>query len=246
MPDRRLVVTVGTSLFSSASWKAEGPLALIAGYRAWTEEPLLANPGRRRTEGWKTAGQIEEQLKARPEGFAEAFVWDPEEPKRYPGELTTVLRLYRKEARAPETVAEFLRRSYARVELVCPTGRGDPARVAAENLEVVLGSVLRHPGVSLAEVLTSPHLADKVKHFATYLHSLPDDGIDLLITGGYKAFALQAGLSASGRPPGAWRLLYLHEEHMSDLVEATVETEGLRQEFADGRVVYTEISRPVP
>lgn len=244
MPERRLVVTVGTSLFSSASWRAEGRLALVRGYREWTEEPFLENPARRRTEGWRTVVEIEEQLRAAPGDLADEFVWDPEVPKRYPGELTTILRLYEKDG-AGETVPEFLRRSYERVELVCPSGQRDSARVAAEHLAMVLENVLEHPGVVLAEELSSSHLADKVEKFARYLENLPDQGIDLLITGGYKSFALQAGMRASGRPPGAWRLLYLHEEHMSDLVIATVGDRGeLRQEL-DGRRVITETVGPV-
>lgn len=246
MPDGRLVVTVGTSLFSSASWRAEGRMALVRGYREWTEEPLLENPGRRRTEGWRTVIEIEDQLRAAPTELADRFVWDPQVPKRYPGELTTILRLHERDAQSPETVAEFLRRSYERVELVCPSAKRDPARIAAEHLAVVLEKVLEHPSVVLADVLTSSHLADKMEQFARYLESLPDEGIDLLITGGYKSFALQAGLRASGRPPGVWRLLYLHEEHMSDLVVATVGERGeLRQELEDGRRVITERVGPV-
>lgn len=244
MADRRLVFTVGTSLFSSASWRAEGRLALLPGYRAWTEEGFRDDPALRRTQGWRTVEAVKQEIVRAPDAFPELFAWEPEVPLRYPGELTTLLRLYQKEAEGGESVADFLRRRYAAIELVCPSGASDLAHVAAEQLARVVGEVVEHPAVVVQGVLASQHLADRARQFAAYLEQLPEHGVDLVLTGGYKGYALQAGLMAAARPPGSWRLIYLHEDHLSDLVVASVgERRELRQDFGNQRVVPTP--RPV-
>lgn len=248
MAERRLVITVGTSVFSSASWRAEGRLAVGGSkYRDWMEPQYLDSPGLRRTRGWETAQWIEERLLEDAHVFDDLFVWEPDRPRRYAAELNTLLRLFEREPGDAATVAEFTRRSFEAIELICPSSRRDPARAAAEHLKHVFSQVLEHPCCRLRPVLRGEYLRDKVEQFATYLRELPAGPVDLLVTGGYKAFALLGGLMALGHPGGEWRLLYLHEDQQGQLVIADLDAQGRwRQTFESGSQVVTELPpRPV-
>lgn len=247
MTDRKLVITVGTSLFSSAAWEAEGKLGDRTGYGDWLTTEYLGNPGLRRSRGWSTAGRIQELLEEDPHTLDDLFEWDVDRPERYSGELNTLIRLYDRELKDGEAMPDFLRRRYGTIDLVCSSRRDDPARIAAQHLNWVLRERLGHRDCNLSEVLRDEFLQKKTEQFATYLRELPSGPTDLLVTGGYKAFALLCGAMLIRHRADDWRLLYLHEEQQGELVIGEVDSDGRwRYRFASGSEVQMEgLCRPV-
>lgn len=237
---RVLVVTVGTSLFSSAPWEAAGPLHRLvthdSGYSTWVEDPRFREqPGLRRTEGFRTAEWLKERLLEDPLVFDKHLEWKPDWPERYPAEINTLIRLFMKEPYGDETFEEFLRLRYSKIELVCGSSQRDDSHVAGRWLAHLLGTKLGHPACELKAILRSGALRDKVDQFRSYLTGLPRQRVDLLVTGGYKVFALMAGFFAGRLAPGAWRLLYLHEEQQNQLVVSAFDEQGnLRQSYDEG------------
>lgn len=228
MPDRVLVITVGTSLFTSASWRPEGPFSLIEDYRSWCEKNLLTSPAARRASSSRTEAELEERLKARYGNDVHYFAWPPGPPLRYSAEITTLLRWMQKEG--SRDLPPFLERTYQRIDLVCPSDEEDRARVAADHLHAVLTSKLGLRHVELRNVLTSRSIEEKVAHFQSYLTSLDGQPSDLVVSGGYKVFAMYAALAvarAGDRRP--WQIIYVHEESLAELIvqgAGEIEIEG--------------------
>lgn len=216
------MVTVGTSLFSSASWSCEGDLKSVRGYRGWTRE-LLDDPAGRRGEGARTVGDLEKLLKEKETEITERhFAPDFDRPLRYSGELTTLLRCHQSPlSRAGESFAAFLQRSYQEIQLLAATNRSNSSNVAARHLQVILRDKLGHPNVSMPETLRSSHLHELIGYLRDHLEDLTRTGVeaDLLVTGGYKAYSLLAGKFVATQPKDRhWRALYLHEEESGQLI----------------------------
>jgi hypothetical protein len=238
---RTLLVTVGTSLFSSASWSWEGDLKSVPGYRGWLEKKFLEDPAKRRREGYWTAEKLEGLLTERGTGVtAEHFATDFDRPLRYSGELTTLLRCYRSPlSRRGESFSEFLQRSYTEIQLLASISASNAANVAARHLQVILRDKLGHPNVSMPETLRSRHLHDLVGFLRDHLEDLTRSGaeVDLLVTGGYKAYSLLAGKFVATQPRTRhWRAFYIHEEESGQLIiEGRGETWIGQEEIAPTR-----------
>lgn len=224
---RTLVVTVGTSLFTSATWKCEGKIGEVRGYRAWTEE-LLEDPARRRSEGCRTADAVEKLLRTGTAITEDFFAHDFDHPLRYSGELATLIRCSQREGRGAESLQDFLGRRYSEIQLLAATHVDNPSKVAAQHLQVILRDKLGHPKVTMPETLRSHVLHELVGHLNRHFAELAASGVevDLLVTGGYKAFSLLAGKFVASQPKErSWRALYVHEEALDHLfVEGRGET----------------------
>lgn len=234
---RILVVTVGTSLFSSASWSCEGELKSIRGYRDWIEEHL-EDPAGRRSSGARTAEALEKLLGEQgPQITAKHFAPDFGRPLRYSGEMATLLRWSQRFGRGEESTAGFLERSYREIQLLAPTDDNNPSRVAASHLQVILRDRVGHPNVTLPGSLRSSHLHELLDHLRNHLATLAgtETEADLLVTGGYKAYSLLAGKFVATQPRDHhWRALYLHEDDIGQLiVEGRAET-SIGQEKVGG------------
>jgi hypothetical protein len=225
---RILVVTVGTSLFSSASWVCEGELKSIRGYRDWIEEHL-EDPAGRRSKGTRTAEALESLLGEQgPQITAKHFAVDFDRPLRYSGEMATLLRCSQRFGQGEESFAGFLQRSYREIQLLAPADGKNPSRVAAGHLQIILRDRVGHPNVTLPGSLRSSRLHELLDHLRSHLKSLAaaQAEADLLVTGGYKAYSLLAGKFVATQPRDHnWRALYLHEEDIGQLiVEGRTET----------------------
>lgn len=224
---RRMVVTVGTSLFTSASWRSEGPFALIPGYPDWSVEHY-ESPRARREAGGDTAHDLQEQLGHGWPGDIDYFVWPPDTALRYSAEVATLLRWQQHENETD--LARFLADEYERIELVCSSDQSDPSRIAAGHLDAVMTQRWGLGCVELQEVLTSESIRDKARHFGNYLRRLGTDRqpTDLVVSGGYKLFAMYASLFAAATPwqRENWRVIYLHEESHTELIVQKGNEEG--------------------
>ena len=225
---RILVVTVGTSLFSSASWLWEGDLKTVPGYRGWIGDQLEDPAGRRR-DGAKTIEKLENFLGKGTEVSEKCFASDFDHPLRYSGELTTLLRCYtsplrRQGGRQGESFSEYLQRRYGEIQLLAATKASNLSNIAARHLQVILRDKIGHPNVSMPQALRHPDLYDLVGCLRDHLEALFQTSaeVDLLVTGGYKAYSLLAGKFVATQPDSyQWRALYLHEEEKSHLVIET-------------------------
>lgn len=223
---RILVVTVGTSLFSSASWRAEGIFDFPA-YRRWLEEldadgkPLWLRSPERRVRDEATCRKIRSVLTEQAPADLSSLVTidDSDDPRRYCAELTTLLVTFRETSHGAESFREFLSR-YESVALVCPSNRDDEANVAARHLESILLShgVRNDSGTLLKQILRSGSSRGRIQQWGEFLGKLDDDNVDLVVTGGYKGFALLAGdaWARTGSKRG-WRVIYLHQDNETDL-----------------------------
>jgi hypothetical protein len=233
---RAMFVTVGTSLFHSASWEpVEDLMIAVPGYEAWTRGDLLVSPERR-----KSAKDAERTLAGLKSRLLEqnASIWAARLPAelrsgrpdrgtvmRYSAELATILKLGEHEPQSSGSFGDFLR-SYEAVRLVSdPTfyaDRGRLSNVAAHHLAAYLAALA--PGWAGARPEDVPGLSS-----ADPDEFLPDDdgsglpllakklrmaadrhqSIDLVVSGGYKIYGIYlAPLLASSR----FRIVYLHEE----------------------------------
>ncbi len=212
-----LAITVGTSLFTSASWRPEGPFALIDGYRGWTTD-LLKEPSARSSSGRRTRDGIEARLNQRATGDPGYFVSDLRAAQRYSAEVSTLLSW--KEREGERELRDFINDRYGRTDLVCPFHPDDPARIAADHLLTVFRERLGLESVEIRDVITGRSLVDRVRQFQTYLQELPPKAtVDLVVTGGYKVYAMFAsGFAASPARRDRWRVIYQHEDHDRELV----------------------------
>ena len=235
----RLVVTVGTSLFASASWEETGAFAEMKGYSRWCGK-LLERPLERRASNPKLLGRIEEYLRKHESAARCAFAW-PGRPLRYSAEISTLVNWQGKVGGRQELGA-FLNGRYKRIDLVAPSDRDDPARLAADHLQGLLVDRIKADNVHVADVLTSPSIQDRVDHFQEYLRSLisAEERIDLVVSGGYKVFAMSAAVIASmPRLRGRWRLLYVHEDSYNELIVQAGDTSGVWLEIGNRKSKLT-------
>lgn len=221
---RTLVVTVGTSLFSSATWRCEDAFN-FRGYRKWIES-FIEDPAGRRGEGSGTAGELKRLLDESGTDLTKTyFMPDFDRPRRYSGELATLLRCYQSPlSRSGESFAAFLQRSYQEIQLLAATNGSNPSNVAARHLQVILRDKLGHPNVSMPETLRSSYLHELVGFLRDHLVKMARAGteVDLLVTGGYKAYSLLAGKFVATQPEDRnWRALYIHEEQEGHLIVET-------------------------
>jgi putative CRISPR-associated protein (TIGR02619 family) len=224
----KLVVTVGTSLFTSASWREEGRFGMIRGYDSWIEK-YKGKPGARAASGKYVPEKIEARLGQRNASDFAEFEWEPQCPLRYSAEITSLLR-WAENGRAADLSA-FLKENYQGVDLVCTSGSKDPSRIAADYLCGVLEQRLGVQGVRVADELVGQSLLDRVEHFQTYLRSLPvDETVDLVVTGGFKAFAMFGAVFAATAERKQWKVLYLHEEKYDNLIVQSFKDSDLRLE----------------
>lgn len=220
---RTLVVTVGTSLFSSASWHCEDALN-FSGYRQWIES-FLEDPAGRRSAGTGTAATLKRLLGEEETEITEKyFAPDFDRPLRYSGELTTLLRLFQRFGATGESFAAFLQRNYREIQLLAATDVYNSSNIAARHLLVILRDKVGHSNVTMPGTLRSPHLHELVGFLRDHLSDLAGSGVeaDLLVTGGYKAYSLLAGKFVVMQPEGrGWRALYIHEEQEGHLIIET-------------------------
>lgn len=219
-----LVITVGTSLFTSASWSLDSPFGEIPGYGRWVKE-MLEDAAKRRAVSGTAHRRIVERLQARDPGDLAHFEWKANRARRYSAEVTTLLRWMAREN--ADDLKTFLEERYRRIDWVCPSDPGDEARIAADYLAAVFRDRLWIAASETRPVLRSGAIADRVRHFGEYLEGLPADGaVDLIVSGGYKVYAMAASvLAATEARRGRWRVIYVHD---SSLVELVV------QEYSDG------------
>lgn len=230
-----MFVTVGTSLFHSASWEAGKAVLLdVPRYDQWTaDEKVLKEPeARKRTSvASRIQSRLELVLKTDNAGeWAKRLARDltSGEPKattvmRYSAELATILKLFEAEGGAAATLGEFLG-SYDRIFLPCDSsGRGTArlAYVAAHHLAAYLNLLAGGNGL-LAQALPVPGLsstdssvllgeATGLGRLAKLIEDEKADQQDFVISGGYKLYGiyLYPLLDADDR---AVRLLYIHED----------------------------------
>ncbi len=234
--ERMLVVTVGTSLLTSATWKPEGPFAAIPGYGSqWCTEPRLSSQQQRVAavaQGGSITGesirrgvrQALETTLTRPDSLVAlaAEPTDVEPPGRYSAELATIVCLFREERQPGEDRAAFFARRYGGgCWILSSADRSDEASIAATHLT----AVFRH--LSRSRVVHEPVLPAggpivQVGALQTWLWGRPQDStMDIVVSGGYKIFATDVGQLLNFRH--GWRSLYLHESS-ADLVEQTSKT----------------------
>ncbi len=226
---RRLVVSVGTSLFHSASWRNEGPFALIRGYAEWLRPPQIGSPSKRSALANDTNGAAVEAeilnvvagLEASNSGviwFDTAHGnWDP--AGRYSAEITTLVAMRR--ALAPDsTLAAFLEATYDQVDLLAAESHNDESHIAGRHLQRALAA---HSDCKVRLVLfEGASLGPQVQSIVdTLLERTPERHVDLVVSGGYKAFAVAMGHVYWQRARGGsdWRLFYLHEKEPAELVQ---------------------------
>ena len=234
---RAMFVTVGTSLFHSASWEpAEDLKIAIPEYAAWTRPEMLASPERRKSA--QHADRVLAELKTRlleqnASSWAARLPADLRSGRpdrgtmmRYSAELTTILKLAEHEPQGDGTLGEFLG-SYAAVHLASDpsfhSGRGKLSNVAAHHLTAYLEALAPAewrgarredvPGLSSAkpDEILAPDEGSGLPLLAKRLRSAAERHatIDLVISGGYKIYGIfLAPLLASAK----FRLVYLHEE----------------------------------
>lgn len=231
-----MFVTVGTSLFHSASWeKDEAILRDVPEYYQWTaDDTVLKQPeARKRTSAAsRIQSRLELVLKTDNAGeWAKRLAHDLTggEPKattvmRYSAELATILKLFEEpgEGRV-ETLREFLR-SYTRIYFPCDSsGKGTAplAYVAAHHLAAYLNYLADADGL-LAQALPVPGLSSTdsnmllgettgLGELARCIEAENADQQDLVISGGYKLYGiyLYRLLELKDRKV---HLHYIHEE----------------------------------
>ncbi len=223
---RTLVVTVGKSLFSSASWRREKPFD-FRDYGKWFDEvddkdkSFLSSPERRAKDD-ETCRKIHKILTSHDPTELSRLVaiGSSEDARRYCAELTTLLVMYRAPGHFAESFREFLNR-YEAVALVCPADEEDQAHLAARHLEqILLAHGASNPSGSLLKaVLRAKTSRHRVQQWGEYLDTLAErNNIDLVVTGGYKGFALLAGdIWARAGSERGWRVIYLHQDNNEDL-----------------------------
>lgn len=229
---RAMVLTVGTSLYHSATWNHAGPLEKIEGYGSWLGDRYLGDPNARHQDGI-VGGRLGEGLDAT-RSTTEISAWADvlpeelveegsiEEPMRYSAELATLIKL------EPETSLRQLLRSFEAIYLPCDpvtTAVVPEARrsyVAARHLKAYLDRIAGD-GSRRVHLWEIAHLAETkplkllpaLKDLRRWTKDLRDgcDRLDLVVTGGYKVYGyvLTALVTEDEGPEHGARLRYLYE-----------------------------------
>jgi hypothetical protein len=228
---RQLVITVGTSLFESASWDPEklvGDLA-VPGYEAWCQEGKLQRlEARKATPGFtRVSKALFEKLDEddRRDALTEAFDKRFDMRGRYSAEIATLIalrpRFFTKTLH--EGFPEFLKGAYLSTLLIHGDARDDKSRVAALHLEPLLHTL----GAPVQRQELSSDLAENSRQLHELLRKMTGS-VDLVASGGYKAQAILMAQEYQQRTPAeAWRLFYLHES--SDLIAQVSSGQGRRE-----------------
>lgn len=226
---KRLIVTVGMSLFSSASWNNAGPFADISGYSEWLS---LDGPAARKSfhMGAYIEQQITDLLLGDPESGALVAQFAPgfSRANRYSAEISTLISMKHKLNRFV-SFGDFLG-SYGPVVLVHGGGDGNPSAAAARHVAAALNTHASLRNAELKSLDGGGDIRYELKNLVEYLQNLNHDETDLVATGGYKAYAVALGHVYWQRLDKGWRLFYLHEHKsdMGELVQEWAGTEGPR------------------
>ncbi len=252
-----MFVTVGTSLFHSATWEwVEGMRVEVAPYEGWTkDDELLQNPERRKST--RDAACIMDGLKNRLD-LENARTWASRLPKRllagepephtfvrYSAELATILKLADRENGGNERLGDFLC-SYEAIHFVCDPKRYDEKRsltqVAAVHLARYVNEIAKEekaeecliPGLSShrKDDLLADSNTSGLRLLAETLRqaSAAHQQVDILLSGGYKIYGIfLAPLLQDSR----FRMAYIHEEGelLLTLQGAGEEDEGIWAEM---------------
>lgn len=228
-----MLVTMGTSLFHSATWEPTPELlSKVKDYDRWTSNHLGSPTGRTTTDPDQ---RIQEALKSqiRTDNVAEWTKYLPVsftegnpagDFMRYSAELATILKLANGEREAGQTIRGYLR-DYSAIHLVHDSNRSKEAELptkAAHHLQGYLSSLLQSDGiVGLWGIpgLSSPEpeellgkktglgaLDHKIKKgIPKYTH------LDLIVSGGFKIYGIfLSPLVDSAVLPS--RIFYAHEK----------------------------------
>jgi hypothetical protein len=245
---KQMIVTVGASLFRSASWENSGCVLDIVGYDAWLSNTCLANPELRTAyhpadaNTGRTGESIISQLQASLSAlnaaeWAEQVAVDFAHQLRYSAEIATILRLAEAEGLAaldPRLLSRFLGR-YERLCFLTTQDRADLGHRAAHHLAAQVAVLAGQDTAARVRVEMALHgraLSERVRSLVTYLDELDGTEYDLVISGGYKVFAAICGEWLVGRP--RCRLVYLHE------------TEGTLIRHVTGRIQIDEDEVVIP
>jgi hypothetical protein len=233
-----MFVTMGTSLFHSASWDpAVEPAHSIPYYDEWTHDEAQASPEKRHEALHSQKIKVALRAALRNDNtkeWAAALPRDLQDEKevltserlRFSAELATLLKLADAEA-GHETHRDFLR-GYDQIILVHDSdvikGRINRPWIAALHLECYLTTFLGEGRVALLEVPGISSLEQDrllgaysgLGELAGILGACPADQIDLVISGGFKIYGIVLSPAVREAHFGV-RLIYLHEEGSSIL-----------------------------
>ena len=223
---RNMIITVGTSLFESATWANEGPLKDIEGYDGWLKPSTMESPagrtGYRSFDGEVTGERISAQLKTRIDGrnavqWAEQVTPGFNQPMRYSAEIATLVLRAREELKGEliqQNFHKFLQDNYSSINLVCSNDPADESQKAAFHLREYIYRLTGEEArpvfpVNVAPVLTGARLNEKVQSLFRYLRDLESEDIEIVASGGYKIFAVSCAQLLPRH--ASWRLVYMHE-----------------------------------
>jgi hypothetical protein len=234
-----MVLTVGTSLFHSASWEAAGPLEGFAGYQRWLRRNELLREPRQRDRDAPTQSVVEKRLldtdqgstvgvepwvAILPEELQAGTFGTPEHTMRFSAELATLLVLAEQRRQTPRE----LLCSYGTIVIPAdPTRYGPEAEerksyVAAAHLRAYLNRIAGAEKACLWEIpgLASTRPKELLAALATLREKALNLGdeyphqIDLVVTGGFKLYGYVLAPLVTGVAPTDGRLVrlvYIHE-----------------------------------
>jgi len=239
MAKRIMVITVGTSLYQSASWQTQSvPLAKNLGYSRWVHD-YLDNPRRRASMvegdcGSETGIRIELELQAllkveNATEWARYVERDMRHPLRYSAELATMIKLYDLEGQHYRDLSGFLSEIYSVIHLVTDEDTMDHGHIAAhhllEQIKIFVPEVSDLPKIE--PKIAGQHLDNKMVSLSSVLALLPvDSEVDLLLSGAYKIYSMVASMWLTQREK--WRAIYLHQErdHLVRLTKDSIQIEN--------------------
>ncbi len=243
---KRLLITVGSSLFHSATWRPDGPFAKISGYRRWTEEPFLCSPRLRSQmcEGKASGRSVEDAVEnllfdtcREPAKLDDLVALDgPSCPSRYCAEISTLFGM-QKTPLGQTDLAQLLE-AYDHVELIAAKSPKDESHAVARHLRKTLSKLTGYDRIILCE-LDGTALRDRMEQFEITLRRLGEEAqgeVHIVVSGGYKAYATVAARHLASHR--SWRTIYLHEHAVVPIIE---NWKGLR---IDNQVVEVEPGEP--
>ena len=229
-----MYVTVGTSLFHSATWEAVPELLReMPSYEEWMAPERLRSPSAR--QGSDAGALTETKLieKLRPDNAAE---WSrrlpgdlvagsprPDTVMRYSAELATIAKLAEQEPVGDVSLRAFLQ-SYDEIQLVADPAHPASGRnlqwTAAEHLTFYLRSLCggdQRVKVCAVEGLASGSPEDlfaQERGLGLLLQKLDSAlasgrDLDLIVSGGYKIYGIYLGRLLVGN---GVRMVYIHEK----------------------------------
>jgi len=229
-----LLIVAGTSIFTSASWKNEGPFKKIPGYGKWLETPYRDEPSRRAgmhddpevpragcMTGEAIREEIQELLRDSSSEAKECFATEKTHPMRYSAEVATLLTLstiqYCETKKDPSE-------TYESISVLCSVDENDLSYIAAHMIAEHLRRLF--PGTNSRIIvdakITRGRIQDRVKSFSEYLNTFAEGmSVHIVVSGGFKVYATVAGhfLDREG-----WEVIYMHEkqdeEGVAELVRA--------------------------